>query len=78
MRDRTHRSHHSFRKGGSGVNEFENLDPQSSESGFGMIEIIVSMFLLALLAVAFLPLLINTLQLGPKNAAIAAGKSVGG
>lgn len=36
----------------------------------------ISMLLLALLTVAFLPLAINVLQLGPKNAAIAAGNQL--
>jgi len=49
---------------------------RSSESGLGLIEIVISMFLLALLAIAILPLLINSLQLGPKNAAVAAGNQL--
>jgi len=43
----------------------------SRESGFGVIEIIVSMFLLALLAIAFLPLLITSLQVTVTNAQVA-------
>ena len=43
----------------------------SSDSGFGVVEIIVSMFLLALLAVAFLPLLITSLQVTVTNARVA-------
>lgn len=46
------------------------------ETGLGLIEILVSMLLLALLAVAFLPVAVNALQLGPKNAAIAAGNQL--
>ncbi|WP_111719438.1 type II secretion system protein [Homoserinimonas sp. OAct 916] len=42
-----------------------------SENGFGMIEIIVSMFLIALLAVAFIPLLIQTLQVSVTNTTVA-------
>ncbi|MGO4104376.1 hypothetical protein AB4Y63_10525 [Leifsonia sp. YAF41] len=45
-------------------------------TGLGLVEILISMLILALLAVAFLPLLLNTLQLGPKNAAIAAGNQL--
>ena len=43
----------------------------SNESGFGVVEIVVSMFLLALLAVAFLPLLITSLQVTVTNARVA-------
>ncbi|TFB48430.1 prepilin-type N-terminal cleavage/methylation domain-containing protein [Cryobacterium tagatosivorans] len=41
------------------------------EDGFGLIEIVVSMFLLALLAVAFLPLLITSMKTTVKNSTIA-------
>jgi prepilin-type N-terminal cleavage/methylation domain-containing protein len=45
--------------------------PDQREQGFGMIEIIVSMFLLALLAMAFLPLLIGGLRTSGVNTSIA-------
>jgi len=41
------------------------------EQGFGMIEILVSMFLLALLAMAFLPLLVQALQVSVTNVSAA-------
>jgi type II secretory pathway pseudopilin PulG len=37
------------------------------EDGFGMSEIVISMFMLALLALALLPLLISSAQLSSKN-----------
>lgn len=42
-----------------------------SDDGFGLVEIVVSMFLLAVLAVSFLPLLINALQASVRNATAA-------
>lgn len=42
------------------------------EAGFGLIEIVVSMFMLALIAVALLPLLVQGIQASAKNATIAA------
>ena len=45
--------------------------PQPDEEGFGIVEILVSMFLLALLAIAFLPLLITSLTTGVRNTTIA-------
>lgn len=41
------------------------------ENGFGLIEIVVSMFLLGLLAIAFLPLLVTSMQTTVRNATIA-------
>ncbi|SDK29254.1 hypothetical protein SAMN05216282_104204 [Cryobacterium psychrotolerans] len=41
------------------------------EAGFGLIEIVVSMFLLGLLSVAFLPLLVTSLQTSVRNSTIA-------
>lgn len=41
------------------------------EAGFGMIEIIISMFLLGLLAVAFLPLLVTSMRATVTNSSIA-------
>jgi len=43
----------------------------TEESGFGMIEIVISMFLLALLAIAFLPLLVQGVQQSSSNATLA-------
>jgi len=41
------------------------------EAGFGLIEIVVAMFLLALLAVAFLPLLVQGITQSSANATLA-------
>lgn len=46
-------------------------DIDLSDGGFGLIEIIISMFLLALLAVGFLPLLIDALKVSVRNSTIA-------
>lgn len=43
----------------------------TDEDGFGMIEIVVSMFMLALLAIAFLPVLIQGLRTTASNASFA-------
>lgn len=42
-----------------------------TDEGFGLVEIVISMFLLALLAVAFLPLLIDGLRVTVRNATAA-------
>jgi prepilin-type N-terminal cleavage/methylation domain len=44
-----------------------------SDSGFGLIEIVVSMFLLAILAMLFLPLLIQGLKQSAANTTLATG-----
>ncbi|WP_166785363.1 type II secretion system protein [Cryobacterium sp. TMT2-17-1] len=44
---------------------------RSADSGFGLIEIVISMFLLGLLAVAFLPLLVNSVRTTVTNSSIA-------
>jgi type II secretory pathway pseudopilin PulG len=41
------------------------------ESGFGLVEIVISMFLLALLAISFLPLLITSLKVTVSNTSVA-------
>lgn len=48
-------------------------DPKflSEESGFGLIEIVISMFLLGLLAIAFLPLLVTSVQTAVRNSTVA-------
>lgn len=48
------------------------------DGGFGIIEIIVSMFLLALLAVAMLPLLIQSMKVASRNSSIASATQVVG
>ena len=49
-----------------------------NDRGFGIIEIIVSMFLLALLAVAMLPLLMKSMTVASRNSAIASANQVVG
>jgi len=46
------------------------------ERGFSLIEIVVSMFLLALLVISFAPVLINTLKLTARNATIATATQI--
>lgn len=51
--------------------------PRSDDAGFGLIEIIVSMFLLALVAMTFLPVLIQGMKSSVANATLAtAGQLV--
>jgi len=51
-------------------------DLDLSEHGFGVIEIVVSMFLLALLAVSFIPLLITTWKTTATNTTIATATQI--
>lgn len=52
-------------------------DPDFDDAGLGLIEIIVSMFLLALVAMAFLPVLIQGMKASVSNATLAtAGQLV--
>ncbi|MCU1507715.1 MAG: type secretion system protein [Microbacteriaceae bacterium] len=48
----------------------------AADRGFGLIEIVVSMFLLGLLAIATLPLLIQSMAVASKNATIASATQV--
>lgn len=48
----------------------------SNDAGFGLVEIVVSMFLLALLAVAFLPLLIESLRVSVTNSKVATANQI--
>lgn len=48
------------------------------DDGFGIIEIIVSMFLLALLAVAMLPLLMKSMTVASRNSTIASANQIVG
>jgi type II secretory pathway pseudopilin PulG len=45
--------------------------PTESDAGFGLIEIVISMFLLGLLAIAFLPLLVTSMQATARNSTVA-------
>jgi prepilin-type N-terminal cleavage/methylation domain-containing protein len=48
------------------------LDPRAGDRGFGLIEVIVSMFLLGVIAVAIIPVLVQGLRLSTTNAGLAA------
>lgn len=45
--------------------------PDARDSGFGLIEIVISLFLLGLLAIAFLPLLVTSMQTTVVNSTTA-------
>lgn len=49
---------------------------RDDDAGFGLVEIVVSMFLLALLAVAFLPLLIDSLRVSVANSKVATANQI--
>lgn len=48
----------------------------SADDGFGLVEVVVSMFLLVLLSVAFLPLLIGSLQATVRSTTVATATQV--
>ena len=48
------------------------LSRTAREAGFGMIEIVVSMLLLSLLAIAFLPMLVTSLRVSVSNTTLAS------
>lgn len=50
--------------------------PASSESGFGLIEIVISMFLIGLVAVAFLPLIIQSMKTSVRTSSIATASQL--
>jgi type II secretory pathway pseudopilin PulG len=52
------------------------LRAATDDSGLGIVEIVVSMFLLALLAVAFLPLLIQGMTASVKSATVATASQL--
>jgi len=52
--------------------QFEQpASPREGEAGLGLIEIVIAMFLFLLLAVAFLPLLVNGLRSSASNSTLA-------
>ncbi len=63
-------SNHSDTTGGGagGVSETLPAEAGTDDAGIGMIEIVVAMFMLALLALSFAPLLAGTLRLAAGNA----------
>lgn len=50
--------------------------PDVREGGFGMIEIVISMFLIGILAIAFLPLLLQMVMISATNATRATATQV--
>jgi Tfp pilus assembly protein PilV len=51
-------------------------DAHALDDGFGMIEVVISMFLLSLLSVSFIPLLVNSIRNTGKNATIATATQI--
>ena len=51
-------------------------DAHAFEDGFGMIEVVISMFLLSLLSVSFIPLLVNSIKSTGKNTTIATATQI--
>lgn len=47
-----------------------------SEDGFGIIEVVISMFLLSILSVSFIPLLVNSIKSTGKNTTIATATQI--
>lgn len=46
------------------------------EDGFGVVEVVISMFLLSLLSVSFIPLLVNSIKSTGKNTTIATATQI--
>jgi type II secretory pathway pseudopilin PulG len=51
-------------------------DREETQAGFGMIEIVISMFLLGILAIAFLPVLITSMKASVVNTTVASAAQV--
>jgi len=58
------------------IDNDESAGSALDDSGFGMVEIVVAMLMFALLAVSFLPLLIQGLQMSATNATRATATQV--
>ncbi len=54
----------------------EHIVDDRKDAGFGMVEIVIALFMLGVLAVAFLPLLIQGLQLSADNATRATATQI--
>jgi type II secretory pathway pseudopilin PulG len=52
------------------------VESPSRESGFGIIEVVIAMFLLGIIAIAFLPLLQTSLKLASKNVTSATATQI--
>lgn len=63
-------------KGEAGAADRITVPLLSADRGLSLVEIVVAMFLLALVSIAFLPLLINSLQLSIRNATISTATQV--
>ncbi len=51
-------------------------DSPAFEDGFGVIEVVVAMFLLSLLSISFIPLLVNSIKSTGKNTTIATATQI--
>lgn len=58
------------------MSSFSDENRREPDAGFGLVEIVISMFLLAVLAVAFLPLLIDALRATVRNATTATATQI--
>ena len=58
------------------MNEMDSESAGTHEAGLGLVEIVVAMFLLALLAVAFAPFLIGAMKTAVQNTAVATGSQL--
>lgn len=48
----------------------------ASEDGFGVVEVVISMFLLSLLSISFIPVLVNSIKSTGKNTTIATATQI--
>ena len=57
--------------------QFRRLrDSSGRDSGFGILEVVVSMFLLGLLSISFIPLLVNSIKNSGANTTIATATQI--
>ena len=49
---------------------------KASEAGFGVVEVVISLFLLSLMSVSFIPLLVNSIKSTAKNTTIATATQI--
>ena len=49
---------------------------ESDDDGFGLIEVVVSMFILAMLSLAFLPMLVTAMKASVTNASVATASQL--
>jgi len=52
------------------------FDARASENGFGVVEVVISIFLLSLLSISFIPLLVNSIKSTGKNTTIATATQI--